>query len=83
MNWLTIIAWLVAHWAAILALFGIGIGLPMAAGVNPVTWVKAQFAGSAAPTRDDAVKAYDVLKVYAGSKPTLAEKLKGIWGELE
>lgn len=35
------------------------------------------------PDRDAAVKAYDTLKAYSANKPTLADKLKGIWGELE
>lgn len=39
--------------------------------------------GTGKPDRDAAVKAYDVLKAYSAGKPTLVEKLKGIWGELE
>ncbi len=55
---------------------------PQAAGA--FTWLKGLLpTGSSAPDRDAAVKAYDTLKAYSADKPGLAEKLKGIWGELE
>ncbi len=39
--------------------------------------------GTSKPDRDAAVKAYDVLKAYSADRPTLVDKLKPIWGELE